>query len=65
MGLVLDSSVLLAAERQELPVSTLLDMLQERLGHGVYRAQSPQRPPEAGAIVTRSLWPSPPNRLRA
>ncbi|MFN0166022.1 MAG: hypothetical protein ACKV22_06290 [Bryobacteraceae bacterium] len=33
MGLVLDSSVLVAAERQQMPVSTLLDRLQKQ--HGV------------------------------
>jgi len=58
VGLVLDSSVLVAAERQALPVSTLLDRLQKQhneteivlsaisvveLEHGIYRAQSPQR----------------------
>lgn len=58
MGLVLDSSVLVFAERRELPVSTLLDLLQKQhsvteiilsavsvveLEHGVYRAQSPQQ----------------------
>jgi predicted nucleic acid-binding protein len=55
---VLDSSVLVTAERQQLPVSTLLDTLQKRhnvteivlsavsvveLEHGIYRAQSPQQ----------------------
>lgn len=58
MGLVLDSSVLVAAERQELPVSTLLDILQNQHGeteivlsaisvveleHGFHRAQSSQQ----------------------
>lgn len=58
MGLVLDSSVLVFAERQELPVSVLLDRLQKQHGvteivlsaisvveleHGIYRAQSPQQ----------------------
>jgi len=58
VGLVLDSSVLVTAERQQLPVSTILDTLQKRhnvteivlsavsvveLEHGVYRAQSPQQ----------------------
>lgn len=58
MGLVLDSSVLVLAERQELPVSVLLDRLQKQHGvtevvlsaisvveleHGIYRAQSPQQ----------------------
>ncbi len=58
MGLLLDSSVLVGAERQGLPVSSLLDGLQQQhvsteivlsaisvveLGHGVYRAQSPQQ----------------------
>ncbi len=58
MGLVLDSSVLVAAERQQLPVSALLEGLQEEhnvteivlsaisvveLEHGIYRAQSPQQ----------------------
>lgn len=58
MGLVLDSSVLVFAERQELPVSALLDQLQKRhnvteivlsavsvveLEHGVHRAHTPQQ----------------------
>lgn len=58
MGLVLDSSVLVTAERQQLPVSALLEMLQKRhnvteivlsavsvaeLEHGIYRAQSPKQ----------------------
>ena len=58
MGLVLDSSVLVSSERQRLPVSELLDRLQQQhrateivlsaisvveLEHGVYRAQSPQQ----------------------
>jgi predicted nucleic acid-binding protein len=55
MGLVLDSSALVAAERQALPVSTLLERLQRQhyvteiaigvveLEHGIYRAQSPQQ----------------------
>ena len=58
MGLVLDSSVLVLAERQEQPVSVLLDQLQKQHGvmeivlsaisvveldHGIYRAQSPQQ----------------------
>jgi tRNA(fMet)-specific endonuclease VapC len=58
MGLVLDSSVLVFAERQDLPVSVLLDRLQRQhsvteivlsaisvveLEHGVYRARSPQQ----------------------
>lgn len=58
MGLVLDSSVLVATERQEVPVSLLLDRLQKQHGvteivlsaisiveleHGIYRAQSPQQ----------------------
>lgn len=58
MGLVLDSSVLVFAERQELPVSALLDGLQQRhnvheivlsaisvveLEHGIYRAPSAQQ----------------------
>jgi hypothetical protein len=30
MGLVLDSSVLVTTERQELPISTLLEALQKR-----------------------------------
>lgn len=57
MGLVLDSCVLVAAERQALPVSALLDRLQQQhnvteivlsaisvveLEHGIYRTQSPQ-----------------------
>ena len=57
MGLVLDSSVLVGAERQHLPVSTLLDRLQKQhnemeivlsaisvveLEHGIYRTKSPQ-----------------------
>jgi predicted nucleic acid-binding protein len=57
MGFVLDSSVLVFAERQDLPVSALLDRLQKQHGvneivlsaisvveleHGIYRAQSPQ-----------------------
>jgi len=58
MGVVLDSSVLVFAERQDLSVSVLLDRLQEQhsvteivlsaisvveLEHGIYRAQSPQQ----------------------
>ena len=55
MGLVLYSSALVAAERQALPVSTLLERLQRQhyvteiaigvveLEHGTYRAQSPQQ----------------------
>ena len=58
MGLVLDSSVLIAAGRQAEPVSTLLGGLQFRhiateivlsaisgveLEHGIYRAQSPHQ----------------------
>lgn len=58
MGLLLDSSVLVFAERQELPVSVLLDRLQKQHGvteivlsaisvveleHGIYRAQSLQQ----------------------
>ena len=58
MGLVLDSSVLVDAERQQLPVSVLLDKIQKQhnvteivlsaisvveLEHGIYRAQSPQQ----------------------
>ena len=58
MGLVLDSSVLVMTEREELPVSTLLDRLQKlynvteivlsaisvvELEHGTYRAQSIQQ----------------------
>jgi tRNA(fMet)-specific endonuclease VapC len=58
MGLVLDSSVLVTAEREAQPVSTLLEVLQRRhshteivlsaisvaeLEHGIYRAQSPQQ----------------------
>ena len=58
MGLVLDSSVLVFAERQDLSVSMLLDRLQRQHGvteivlsaisvveleHGIYRAQSPQQ----------------------
>src|ERR1035438_514292 len=55
MGLVLDSSALVAAERQALPVSTLLERLPRQhyvteiaigvveLEHGIYRAQSPQQ----------------------
>lgn len=55
---MLDSSVLVSAERLGLPVSTLLDRLQDRhsvteivlssisvveLEHGIYRARSPQQ----------------------
>jgi len=58
---VLDSSVLVDAERQQVPVSTLLDRFQKQhseteivlsaisvveLEHGIYRAQSPQRASE-------------------
>lgn len=58
MGLVLDSSVLVITEREELPVSALLDRLQRlhnateivlsaisvvELEHGIYRARSPQQ----------------------
>jgi len=55
MGLLLDSSVIVAAERQHLPVSKLLEALRQRYGvteialsaisvveleHGIYRAQT-------------------------
>ena len=55
MGLVLDSSVIVAAERQNQPISSLLENLREQHGtteillsaisiveleHGIYRAQS-------------------------
>ncbi|MBK9167688.1 MAG: PIN domain-containing protein [Bryobacterales bacterium] len=55
MGIVLDSSVLVSAEREKLPVSVLLDRLQKEhsvseiilsavsvveLEHGIYRARS-------------------------
>ena len=58
MGLVLDSSVLVYAERQGMLVSVLLEQLQQQHGvteivlsaissveleHGIYRAQSPQQ----------------------
>ncbi len=58
MGLVLDSSVLVLAERRDLPPSALLEILKRQhniteivlsavsvveLEHGIYRAQSPQR----------------------
>jgi len=58
MGLVLDSSVLVTAEREAQPVSSLLAVLQRQhspteivlsaisvveLEHGIYRAQSPQQ----------------------
>ena len=58
MGLVLDSTVLVVAEREELPVSTLLAELQKQhdgtdivisaisvveLDHGIYRARSPEQ----------------------
>ncbi|MCB1021591.1 MAG: PIN domain-containing protein [Acidobacteria bacterium] len=58
MGLVLDSSVIVSAERQTLPVSALLEGLRERHGaspiilsaisvveleHGIYRARSTQQ----------------------
>lgn len=58
MGLVLDSTVLVFAERQELPLSVLLDRIHKQHGvteivlsaisvveleHGIYRAQSPQQ----------------------
>lgn len=58
MGLVLDSSVLVYAERQGIPVSVLLDRLQQQHGvteivisainavelkHGIHRAESPQQ----------------------
>jgi|HubBroStandDraft_5_1064220.scaffolds.fasta_scaffold195766_2 tRNA(fMet)-specific endonuclease VapC len=58
MGLVLDSSVLVTTERQELPISTLLEALQKQhniteivlsaisvveLEHGIYRAQSSEQ----------------------
>ena len=77
MGLVLDSSALVAAERQALPVSTLLERLQRQhyvteiaigvveLEHGIYRAQSPQQASKRRAYWTRLSRPSPPNRLPA
>ena len=58
LGLVLDSSVLVSAERQAVPVSVLLDSLQQHhheteivlsaisvveLEHGFYRAASPEQ----------------------
>ncbi len=58
MGLLLDSSVLVAAEREQVPVSELLDGLRRRHGpedvvlsaigvveleHGVFRARTPQQ----------------------
>jgi predicted nucleic acid-binding protein len=58
MGLLVDSCVVVTAERQALPVSALLEKLQEQhpeaeivlsaisvveLEHGVYRAQSPEQ----------------------
>lgn len=58
MGIVLDSSVLVYAERQSMPVSVLLEKLQQQHGvteivlsaissveleHGIHRAQSPQQ----------------------
>jgi tRNA(fMet)-specific endonuclease VapC len=58
MGLVLDSSVLIVAEREAKPVSTLLAELQQGLGeneivlssitvveleHGLHRAQTPEQ----------------------
>ncbi len=58
MGLVLDSSVLVAAEREHVPVSELLDGIRGRHGvedvvlsaigvveleHGVFRARTPQQ----------------------
>jgi predicted nucleic acid-binding protein len=58
MGLVLDSSVVVTTERQELPISTLLEALQKQhniteivlsaisvveLEHGIYRAQSSEQ----------------------
>jgi len=65
MGLVLDTSVLIFAERQALNVSEVLDRLQKQhsvtrivlsaisvveLEHGLYRAQSPQQ------LVKRSQY---------
>ena len=58
MGLVLDSSVIVAAERQDLPISEFLETLQQQHGiseivlssisvveleHGIYRAQTTQQ----------------------
>jgi len=58
MGLLLDTSVIVAAERQELPISVLLETLRSKhnltevvlsaisvveLEHGIYRAQSVQQ----------------------
>lgn len=58
MGLVLDYSVIVLAERQELPVSMLLDRLQKQRAvteivlsaisvvepeHGIHRGHSPQQ----------------------
>ena len=41
MGLVLDSSVLIDAERKALPVSELLASIEEQ--HGFHRANTPER----------------------
>ena len=66
MGLVLDSSVLVTAERLALPVSALLERLQRQhnvteivlsaisvveLEHGIYRAQSPQQASQRRAYL--------------
>lgn len=78
MGLVLDSSVLVAAERQQLPVSTLLDRLQKQhnvtvivlsaisvveLEHGIYRAQSPQQAAKRRSYLDTIFAAIPPNVL--
>lgn len=66
MGLVLDSSVIVFAERQELPVSMLLDRLQKQRAvteivlsaisvvepeHGIYRGHSPQQAARRGRYL--------------
>lgn len=70
MGLVLDSSVLIDAERQQMSVSTLLGVLETEhnateivlsaisvveLEHGIYRAQSPEQAAKRGMYLDTSL----------
>lgn len=80
MGLVLDSRVLVFAERQDLPVSTLLGNIQKQYGvteivlstisvveleHGIYRARSPQQRNTRSRYLKRFSRLFQRNRLRA